>query len=661
VAVVTGWGAVSSLGRGAAELWRALDAGRDGMTDIRRFSTQDFGVKIAALVPTHNHEAAGRTPSADLCVDYALDAAREAWNHARLDETDASRQRVALVMGTSPGADLVRVCELTERIADELDVQGPRLTVSTACASSTNALGLALDLLDAGAADVVIAGGADVLTPMMFAGFHALGVLSPEKCGPFSERYGTTLGEGAGFLIVEKRERAAARGVDARAVLSGYGLSGDAFHETGPDPTGSGVARAIRGALSHAGIGPAEVDYVNAHGTGTQANDPAEWRALQSVLGERANGVPTSSTKSVLGHAQAAAGVLETIATLLCMERGVLPQTLHLSSRRANCPSDPIAQTTPRPGTFRHAVCTNSAFGGANAAVVITAPGAVEPAARSRRQVHVGGVGIGTFDREGDRVAGLDLAGLDPSSRCLAAAAARALEDSGLRRVRGELRDQTGLVCGINVVSPASIRDLRQSIEERGLPLLSATAFSRMVLNAPAGTCSKLFSLRGPLSTVTVGPGSGLFAIVYAASMVESRDDVQLMLAAGVDEPDDPEPNGHPPDCGAACAVLSAAPSPSFSVRLAGWAISGPEGLSEAIDRALQSAGLARSSIDREFGASPVTAISHEKAYGAAVSSAADFVRATQWLRSRDGKAALVVAGGGRSACCAAVLEGVPS
>ena len=147
-------------------------------------------------MPTHNHERFVDKPCSELCEEYALAAAREACLHAQLGET-ISPERVALVLGTSPGSEPVRVFEMTEKIADLLDVKGPRITISTACTSSTNAIGVGLDLLQQDAADVVIAGGSDALTPMMFAGFHALGVLSPEKCAPFSERYGTTLGEGA--------------------------------------------------------------------------------------------------------------------------------------------------------------------------------------------------------------------------------------------------------------------------------------------------------------------------------------------------------------------------------------------------------------------------------------------------------------------------------
>src|SRR5690606_31329502 len=150
--------------------------------------------------------------------------------------------------------------------------------------------------------------------------------------------------------------------------VHGYGLSADAYHETSPDPTGSGVARAIRRALEDAGLGPEKIGYVNAHGTGTLANDASEWQALRTVFGELAEKLPVSSTKSFIGHAQGAAGILEIIATLLSLSRGVVPPTLNYTVRRKNAPADPVFSERPRSHACKLAVCTNSAFGGANAA-----------------------------------------------------------------------------------------------------------------------------------------------------------------------------------------------------------------------------------------------------------------------------------------------------
>jgi len=676
VAVITGWGAVSALGWGASDLWRGVELGQDGITEILRFPTEAFGVKIAALVasPSHCEASANGCEASDLALDYALGAAMEARRSARLENDSVAPERVALVLGTSPLGDPIRVSELTERLGDALHIKGPRITVSTACTSSTNALGLALDLLRMNAAEVIITGGVDVLVPMVFAGFHALGVLSADKCTPFGQCLGTTLGEGAGFFVIERRAAAEARGVRARAAFLGYGLSGDAYHETGPDPSGSGVARGIRSALTHAGVRPEEIDYINAHGTGTAANDAAEWRALQSVFGARVRGVPVSSIKGIIGHAQAAAGVLETLVTLLGMERQLIPQTLNGGAPRANSPTDPVAQNTPRPGAFRRAVCCNSAFGGANATVVVAAPDVDEPAREPRATptIVVAGVGLAlTYEldanddpqRDESRSlesksprANLNLSALDASSRYLTTASALALEDAGVGRVSGEERNTTGLIVGINIVSSESMRCLQRSIDERGLSFLSAPAFSRTVLNASAGSCSKALSLRGPLSTVSIGRGSGLLAILCAAQLLVERDDVTLMLAGGVDEYEDPPSDAHAHSLeGAVCVALgveNAHPSDVPTVRLSGWGIAGPDDVDAAITRALEMASFSRAAVQQVLGIDRPSD-DHE----GAMPSARDFAMATQLVRTGRANKVMVVARGSRSASCAAVLD----
>jgi 3-oxoacyl-[acyl-carrier-protein] synthase II len=288
-AVVTGMGAVTALGRGIPALWSAMAAGDDGIRPIQRFATAGFDAVLGGVIADRNRPGTGDAP---LCIELGIDAAREAWAAAGLAALPS--ERIALVVGSSLGDEQVPLHRVTEAIGDAVGALGPRLTISTACTSSTNALGLALDLLEQGAADAVLAGGADVLTPLVHAGFHALGVLSTGKCAPFSRPTGTTLGEGAGFVVLERAASARSRGARTDLAVLGYGLSADAYHETGPDPSGASVARALRGALVHAGIPCDAIGYVNAHGTGTIAGDPAEWRALRHVLGERAASVPVS-------------------------------------------------------------------------------------------------------------------------------------------------------------------------------------------------------------------------------------------------------------------------------------------------------------------------------------------------------------------------------
>src|SRR5688572_8986920 len=309
--VITGMGAVSALGDDTATLWHAIESGRCGISTIRRFPTAAYGVHTGAEVASAPaHEDATR-----LCLDFAIRAAREAITDADVAGTPA--HRVALVFGTglTDSRELLQV--VLESLAASLGIAGPRLCVSTACSSSTAAIGVGRDLLALDAADVVIAGGSDVLTAEVFSGFHALGVLTAASCAPFSTSVGTTLGEGAGFLVLERAHEATQPGARTPPRLAGYGLSGDAWHETSPDPKGNGIARAISAALLDAAAEPGSVSFVNAHGSGTQANDAAEWLGIGQALGAGAEKVPVSSTKGALGHAQGAAGVLEAIVTIL--------------------------------------------------------------------------------------------------------------------------------------------------------------------------------------------------------------------------------------------------------------------------------------------------------------------------------------------------------
>jgi 3-oxoacyl-[acyl-carrier-protein] synthase II len=624
VAAITGIGAVSALGRGSDRIWAAMAEGRDGLVPIARFDAAALGVRFAGVIADRNAPEHADA-NAQLCVELGVAAAREAWTRARLDELP--RSRIALIIGTSLGEPGVRLHEITAGIATALGIGGPRITISTACASSANAIGAALELLDAGAADAVIAGGVDVLTPLVVAGFAALGVLAETKCAPFSEPAGTNLGEGAGFLVLERDHTRVPEAAKRYDVL-GYGLSADAFHDTGPDPSGAGVARGFRAALTHAGIGAEAIDYVNAHGTGTRANDPAEWRAIQHVFGARSERLPVSSSKSFLGHGQGAAGVLEIIATLVAMDHGAIPPTQRYTTPRPNSPTDAVGGSAPRRAACDRVLAASSGFGGANCAVVLgTAP--VERA-RTRRRVVL--AGASTVDATTPFPATIDPRGLDPSTRFLVGAAGLALDAAAVRLV-GALRDRSGVVVGTCQISPESDTALHRTVARHGYRGLSATLFARQVLNAPAGTCARQLGLRGATSTLTTGASTGLVAIAYAAELVATRPEVELIVAAGVDETGDG-------DGGAACAVLSAGDG---VMALAGWAFAGPGELELARDRALRLAGIATP--DHVLGPA-----------AGAFASAELVVRAAALVRS--GAHSVLVVADGETACAIVITGG---
>lgn len=611
--LITGLGAVSALGLGLDAMWDALAAGRDGMQPIERFSTDTFSTHLGGMVPVAGTlEVDDAEGTRRLCIQYAIEAGREALRRSGAQVKDP--KRIALVLGTSMGSHLGGLHDGSAEVAAALGIAGPVITISTACASSTNAIGTGRDLLDEDLADLVLAGGADVLCPEIFAGFHALGLLSAKRCAPFSESMGTTLGEGAGFLVLEREPDATARGAKSVACLTGYALSADGYHATSPEPSGAGVARALKATLEDAGVRADDIGYVNAHGTGTAANDPAEWMAISSVLGARASSVPVSSTKSYLAHAQGAAGVLELIATLLAMQHDTVLPTLHLEKPRRRAPLDPVAESKPRAHTFEHALSNNSAFGGANASLSISRTTHARRTVQ-RREVFLSGAGVlGPFGQslsqlrqwngEGQRLApfaiealapNVDPRNLDQTASSLTAAVALALADAKLT-VSGAARERTGLFVGTTNASPVAWDEFRRSIKDRGLVKVSAPAFTRLVLNAATGTATRVFGLRGPTTTLTTGQGSGLVALVLAVAHLEQRSDADRMVVGAVDEAD-LERKPHETD--AACALVLSTFGEGERVRVAGWGMAG----AGEVERAVQRAGANASSSTRRVPA----------------------------------------------------------
>jgi 3-oxoacyl-[acyl-carrier-protein] synthase II len=280
------------------------------------------------------------------------------WHHANRPAVARDRRTLGSVL---PWAH-------AEAVATRFGVLGPRETVVTACSSGAAALAVGSDLIASGMSDLVLAGGVDALTRTCYLGFHALKLLDPEPCRPFDrERRGMSIGEGAGFLVLEEAEHARRRGARAYAELAGYGMTADAHHVTAPDPEGHGMARAMREALTRGGLAPSDVGYANAHGTATPQNDRVEARALREVFG--VEGLLVSATKSMIGHTMAAAGALEAMATVLALVHDVLPPTVHLDAPDPDVAFDCIPHRA-RPATVEHAISNSFGFGGQNVSLL---------------------------------------------------------------------------------------------------------------------------------------------------------------------------------------------------------------------------------------------------------------------------------------------------
>jgi len=413
-AIITGMGVCVPMADSVDELKQAILAGRNGMIEVDRFDASRFKGRVASMFPAAaDHSPAALRPWAERTAGYAIHALREAKAHARLDWSHHAPERVAILLGTSNsgierleeiaraqgfgGVDrrklvATSIAHVTNVLAALIGAKGPRVTFSSACASSTAAVGHAMDLIRDGVADMVVVAGADCVSHGIMAGFNSLGALSRTRTAPFSEPIGITLGEGAGVFIVENDALAKARKADAIAEITGYALSGDAYHATSPDRKGCGIEAAVRMALADAGLSARDIDFVSAHGTGTEANDAAESQAMQRLFGRA---VPVSSSKSFLGHTLGASGIIEMIATIAVAAEGMIPHTANFSGLRAGCADLDYVPAAPRKHEVRRFACNNYAFGGNNASTVIDLkPGTAQLREVATHPVAITGMGV---------------------------------------------------------------------------------------------------------------------------------------------------------------------------------------------------------------------------------------------------------------------------
>lgn len=394
--VVTGMGIVCAAGRGVEAFANALEGGVPGDRPAPHLEGPEHQARVGATIPDESLGAprAGKDDRVFQLADVALE---EAEAGARL--TDAlPKDRTALIVGTSLGGVIAgqawHEALLKEEtpaptmahqaplhvVADELGnrrgLTGPRTTVSNACVSGTNAVGLGLDMLAAGECDVALVGGVDTLHSFNFCGFATLWALTSERVRPFDpSRSGMLLGEAGAFVVMERLEGVRARGAEDTilAEVAGYGSSGDAVHITAPDRHGGGAYRAITGALGEAGLTPDDVDVVSLHGTGTLYADGMEAAAMGRVFGDRSAEVPAFSLRPVTGHPLAAAGAVDTVACLVCIQRGVTPPTANFQELDPDLPAPVGIRTEADHRPVKVALNTSSGFAGSNASVVLKA------------------------------------------------------------------------------------------------------------------------------------------------------------------------------------------------------------------------------------------------------------------------------------------------
>ena len=405
---ITGVGVVSPIGTGVQAFWNALMEGRSGVRRIATFDPSAFDCQIAAEVTDFDPTAymdRKEIRRNDRFVHFAVAATRMALEDSRFAITPQTADQIGVIIGTGIGG--ARTWEdahqtLLERgpgkvspffvpmmiinmasgiVSILVGARGPNFSVVSACATGGHAIGEAFRLVQRGDVTAMICGGTEAgVTPLSLAGFCTMKAMStrndePERAmRPFdANRDGFVMGEGAGILVLEDWEHAERRGARIYAEMSGYGMSADAYHITQPDPEGEGAARAMRLAIQDAGLTPPQIGYINAHGTSTPYNDKFETLAIKRVFGDHARQVPVSSTKSMTAHLLGAAGGVELIASILTLERQVLPPTINYEVPDPDCDLDYVPNV-PRPARVDAAMSNAFGFGGHNATLVVRRP-----------------------------------------------------------------------------------------------------------------------------------------------------------------------------------------------------------------------------------------------------------------------------------------------
>lgn len=398
--VITGVGTINAVARDAVAFAAALNAGRCGIGPVTVFDTSAFrshtGGEVPIADPRSEIPAPFRRRRMSRADAMAMKAAVEALQAAGLFPVPGPLgETTGVAIGGGAGGMFegetayrryltddpatVRFSAFTpfccaasaDHLASAFGLQGPKTTFMTACSSGATALGYASDLIRDGLATVMIAGGTEPLSRTTYAAFNALQAVDPDHCKPFDRRrQGMSLGEGAGMLVLESLEHARQRGARIVAEVLGYGVSCDAYHMTAPDPGASGALRCMQAALTDAGLDPEAVDYINAHGTGTPANDRMETAGIKRLFGSRAHAIPVSSTKSMIGHTLGAAGAIEAVAAVLAIDQGFIPPTIHLETPDPECDLDYVAEG-PRKADLDVVLSNSFAFGGNNTALLL--------------------------------------------------------------------------------------------------------------------------------------------------------------------------------------------------------------------------------------------------------------------------------------------------
>ena len=572
--VITGLGLVCAIGNNTAECFQAALDGRSGIADAVSFDTSEcYSHKGAEVKLTDSELAGGKY---DRTTALGIKAAGEAIKDAGIDMDSEDASEVGVLLGSciagaacvekyynqkeagekTDSKDIVSISAtvIAGNVADYYNAGGITANIVNACAAGTLSIALAIDLIRGGKGEIFLAGGCDSFSSLAYAGFHALRALAPSDCSPFNHSDGITLGEGAGVLVVESYEHAVKRGAKIYCDVLGSGVSSDAYHITAPRPDGEGQMSVINRAVRNSGLKFTDIDYINAHGTGTAKNDESEFLSLKTVF-ENNKDLYVSSTKSMTGHCLGAAGAIEAVLTVKALKEGKLPPTTGYSEDDIKVLKEKsgginFIANKPVEKDVKYVMSNSFAFGGNNASIVFAKDPNVLNLACPKQSLFVTGIGIvnGEYDEaSGDYIAKLDtetfkehgvksafLRKLDRLSQLQLLSGIRALEDAGVT-VTEENEGVIGICIGTNDGPMTEIANFQKGIIRDGIEKGSAFAFPNTVYNAAGGYLSIATGIKGYNVTIANGCQSGLQSVCAAAGVIMFGYE-NIMLASGTDE-----------------------------------------------------------------------------------------------------------------------------
>lgn len=565
--VVTGLGVVCALGDNVEKCADAAFNGKSGIRVVKSVNTEGCYVNLGGEVDIRSEELSDENydRSSLLCIK----AAGEALKDSGYEVTAENSNRIGVIVGNCVGGaasidkyftdeengagnpeDILKMpaAVIANNTAKHFNLNGTTVNIVNACAAGTISIAYAADLIRAGKADAFVAGGSDSFSSLAFAGFHALHALDAEPCSPFNRSSGITLGEGAGVLIVESYEHAKARGAKIYCEVLGSGVSSDAHHITAPDPEGKGQMLAINRAIKNSGLEPTDIDYINAHGTGTAKNDEAEFLSLHTIFDGKNDKLSVSSTKSMTGHCLGAAGSIEAVLTIKALCEDTVPPTIgytdeDLESLKEKAGVIDFVPNFKHNKTINYAMSNSFAFGGNNASIIFSKEPHKIPDRTNSDRIYITGIGevLGKpkaeLTSDDYKEHGIKMAfyrKLDRFSQLQLISGMRALADADIKVDEENGRD-IGIVVGTADGPLTEIVGFQKNVIKNGTAGGSAFSFPNTVYNAAGGYFSIFAGIRGYNVTDANSVQAGLQSLCYAADVIRNGDE-KIMIAAGTDE-----------------------------------------------------------------------------------------------------------------------------